>query len=85
MSTEWVRVTDRRTGHQYTVTAARAERDSQLRPLKAHPVDANGAVLAAKHRHTHTTPTAAPDPDAAPLDAPDTSRGDTTTTTSEEA
>lgn len=43
--TAFVRVTDARTGAQYSVTAARAKRDPQLTVIKEPAVDYNGQVL----------------------------------------
>lgn len=45
--TEWVRVRDERTGHQYTTPAKKAAADSELTVLKGeHAVDINGRILA---------------------------------------
>lgn len=52
MSTEWVRVRDERTGHHYTVTKAKADRDKALKVLEAPAVDINGHTLPPKPHQT---------------------------------
>ena len=44
----FVRVRDQRTGHEYSVTAAKAKRDPQLHPIGGDPVDDKGRPLPAK-------------------------------------
>ena len=48
MSIEWVRVRDERTGHHYTVTKTKADRDKALKVLDAPAVDINGNVIPPK-------------------------------------
>ena len=43
----FVRVRDQRTGHEYSVTAAKAKRDDQLHPISGDAVDDKGRPLPA--------------------------------------
>ena len=52
MSIEWVRVRDERTGHHYTVTKAKADRDKALKAFDAPAVDINGNTLPPKPHQT---------------------------------
>lgn len=52
MSIEWVRVRDKRTKHQYSVTKAKADSDKELEVLNAPAVDINGNTLPPKPHQT---------------------------------
>lgn len=58
MPTQWVRVSDQRTGHQYTVSAEHAEANSEhLKVLtRAHAADINGRPLPTKYRAALSEP-----------------------------
>lgn len=74
MTTEWVRVRDDRTDHEYTVSRAEADMDKHLEILDdKDAVDVNGRPLPPKPRRRFSDNNSEGEgPDLKPLPTPDT-------------